>query len=381
MSESLYDVLGVKTTATTDEITTAYKQLCRKWHPDRNKDPEAKGMFQKISSAKEILVDKKKRTLYDKFGDAGLQGGPPLDTEDILKHAFGNFNFSPQQWNKPVSEITVPLPLSTYFTEKTYELTYPRQTRCDHCEGSGSVDKIIHKCRSCDGSGFIMAAQRQGPVIRQFKQQCVKCSGSGNDPSYLCCSHCQGKGTIQQSETITVPLPQPFSSRVFHTVVDGAGSWYQGGNIDLLVSFELILPEGYTLTADDRLLLTLNISLSETLCGFSRFLPFPDGTKILLTSSQGNIINSDNIFVLRNFGLTTQLERDDVLLKFNISEYPRRITLDSTKQLTFSNLAKALGSKSPEYCGVYDVKIEVEDLVTLNDKRRSDDSAINCTPQ
>ncbi len=63
---TLYDVLGVSPTATTAEITTAYKRLAMQKHPDRGGDV---GEFQAIQKAHEVLTDAKKREHYDATGE------------------------------------------------------------------------------------------------------------------------------------------------------------------------------------------------------------------------------------------------------------------------------------------------------------------------
>lgn len=62
-----YELLGVKTTATEEEIKKAYKVQMKKWHPDINKDSEAVSMSMKINEAKDVLLDKTKRQEYDKY--------------------------------------------------------------------------------------------------------------------------------------------------------------------------------------------------------------------------------------------------------------------------------------------------------------------------
>ena len=57
----LYDILGVKKTSSEQEIKKSYRKLAMKYHPDRNKEPEAENKFKKISMAYDILSDKKKR--------------------------------------------------------------------------------------------------------------------------------------------------------------------------------------------------------------------------------------------------------------------------------------------------------------------------------
>lgn len=64
-----YQVLGIKKTATKEEIKKAYKKLARKYHPDLNPgDKESVKKFQQINEAQEVLTDPEKRSKYDKYG-------------------------------------------------------------------------------------------------------------------------------------------------------------------------------------------------------------------------------------------------------------------------------------------------------------------------
>lgn len=82
-TKDFYDVLGVPRTATQKEISSAFRKLARKYHPDTNQgDKEAETRFKEISEAHEVLSDAKKRQLYDEFGPnwqsaqaAGVQPG------------------------------------------------------------------------------------------------------------------------------------------------------------------------------------------------------------------------------------------------------------------------------------------------------------------
>ncbi|KAL0391717.1 UNVERIFIED_CONTAM: Chaperone protein dnaJ A7A, chloroplastic [Sesamum radiatum] len=51
-----------------------YRKLARSYHPDVNKEPEAEQKFKEISNAYEVLSDDEKRSIYDKYGEAGLKG-------------------------------------------------------------------------------------------------------------------------------------------------------------------------------------------------------------------------------------------------------------------------------------------------------------------
>ena len=65
LTENYYRILGVKPTATSDEIKSAYRKLSRKYHPDTNPDDSAKEMFQKISKAYDVLKNHSSRREYD----------------------------------------------------------------------------------------------------------------------------------------------------------------------------------------------------------------------------------------------------------------------------------------------------------------------------
>lgn len=70
-----YEILGVSRSASDQEIKQAYRRLALKWHPDRNKSPEAEEKFKEINQAYEVLSDPKKREAYDQFGHAAFEGG------------------------------------------------------------------------------------------------------------------------------------------------------------------------------------------------------------------------------------------------------------------------------------------------------------------
>src|SRR5438270_11635890 len=104
-NKDYYAMLGVKKTATADDIRKAFRKLARKYHPDVNPgDKKAEEKFKEISEANDILSDEKKRKVYDQLGfysdqidpaqaeayarqqGASGRGGMPVD--------FDGFDFS-----------------------------------------------------------------------------------------------------------------------------------------------------------------------------------------------------------------------------------------------------------------------------------------------
>ncbi|MFA5136237.1 MAG: DnaJ C-terminal domain-containing protein [Patescibacteria group bacterium] len=71
-----YEILGVSKNASSAELKAAYRKQALKWHPDRNKAPEATEKFKEINHAYEVLSDPKKKEMYDQYGkDAFEKGG------------------------------------------------------------------------------------------------------------------------------------------------------------------------------------------------------------------------------------------------------------------------------------------------------------------
>ena len=69
-----YELLGVARDASGDQIKSAYRKAALKWHPDRNPEnkQEAEHNFRAASEAYSVLSDAQKRSIYDRYGQAGL---------------------------------------------------------------------------------------------------------------------------------------------------------------------------------------------------------------------------------------------------------------------------------------------------------------------
>src|ERR1700744_5303981 len=109
-SKDYYGILGVKKTATAEDIRKAFRKLARKYHPDVNPgDKKAEERFKEISEANDILSDEKKRKVFDKFGFYSDQIDPAAadaaarnaysqaggrTTKQEVPFDFGGFDFS-----------------------------------------------------------------------------------------------------------------------------------------------------------------------------------------------------------------------------------------------------------------------------------------------
>jgi len=85
-----YEILGVAPNADADTLRKAYRKLARLYHPDVNPDDTAaEERFKEISQAYSVLSDAEKRSHYDEFGEAALDGGFDPAAARRAREAYG----------------------------------------------------------------------------------------------------------------------------------------------------------------------------------------------------------------------------------------------------------------------------------------------------
>ena len=122
--KDLYKVLEIKRSATQPEIKKRYREMTRKYHPDRNQgDEKAKDKFSEVAEAYEVLSDAKKRKLYDRGGmDAVKQQGQMQDQGGFDPFGFGGFGGQPQERRDQDVKIKIRCSLKDLYLGKEYEV-------------------------------------------------------------------------------------------------------------------------------------------------------------------------------------------------------------------------------------------------------------------
>lgn len=212
-SKNLYDILGVSSNASEDEIKKAYKKAAIKYHPDRQggksdkEKQEAEEKFKEIGAAYAILSDPQKRQRYDTYGtvDEDMMAGTGFDMGDLFRHMMGGFmggNFgdmfgrSRQSYPSEAKSIQVNIPLSIeqIFNGYSHEIEYDVDYRCKDCNGVGGTG--VETCPHCHGTGMITRTQQSGFGIIQHQSPCPYCNGTGKTIKNKC-SKCNGNGVVR----------------------------------------------------------------------------------------------------------------------------------------------------------------------------------------
>ena len=146
-----YEVLGVSRTASDAELKKAFKKLAMKYHPDRNPDdPAANEKFKEAAEAYEILSDSEKKSAYDQFGHAGVQGMGGCQGAgfqdfnfgdifgDIFGDVFGGRSSSGRAARGQDLQYTLELSLIEAILGVKKTIKIPVDKSCDDCSGSGA---------------------------------------------------------------------------------------------------------------------------------------------------------------------------------------------------------------------------------------------------
>jgi molecular chaperone DnaJ len=309
-----YGTLGIKKTATPDEIRKAFRKLARKHHPDVNPgDKKAEEKFKEISEANDVLSDEKKRKIYDQFGfysdqidpaaaeaaargghggRAGGQQGVPFDfsgfdfSEDAgsaqtgssgwgsFRDIFSGIFSQDQKRQGPQAgtdlEYQVNVDFWTAIRGGTTRVQIQRQEQCPTCKGKGTSGSA-QTCPECHGSGQV--TQMSGRM--KFNLQCPRCGGSGKLQNV--CPTCYGEGVVTRTENVEF--------RIKAGTRDGqrirlAGKGNAGVNGGAAGDLYLIIRAGthpvFTRTGDD-IFVTVPVTVAEAALGSKIEVPTIDG--------------------------------------------------------------------------------------------------------
>ncbi len=334
-----YEILGVKKSASADDIRKAFRKLARKYHPDVNPgDKAAEEKFKTLSEANDVLSDPKKRKIYDQVGfysdniDAataeayaraggsagggGFPGGFPGGTHDGGQGAhfdFGGFDFSDLvdsasrgrrsgggggggSFRDIFGSIFGGGHGATHAeegpepgTDLEYQVNVPFWTairggvmrlnisRHDVCSTCHGQGSLEApgKCPECNGTGQI--TQTGGRM--KFNVQCPRCHGTGKN--LTTCPTCHGEGTVTKAEPLEVRIKAGTRDGQRIRLPGKGNAGPHGGAAGDL--YAIIRTEGHPIFRrdGDDIYLTVPVSATEAALGAKIEVPTIDGRALL----------------------------------------------------------------------------------------------------
>ncbi|KAK4387307.1 Chaperone protein dnaJ A7A, chloroplastic [Sesamum angolense] len=391
-----YSVLGVSKSASKSEIKSgshksenildlriyvspAYRKLARSYHPDVNntsavltsmrkqklnmlfREPEAEQKFKEISNAYEVLSDDEKRSIYDKYGEAGLKGAGmgmgdfnnPFDIFESLFEGMGGMGGMGMggrgsrnratEGEDQIYNLVLNFKEAVFGVEKEIEIT--RLESCSTCDGSGAKPGTKpSKCSTCGGQGQVVSSARTPLGVFQQVTTCSTCGGAGEISTP--CNTCGGEGRVRKSKRITLKIPAGVDSGSRLRVRSEGNAGQRGGPPgDLIVIIE-VRPDPVLKRDDTNILYTCKVSYTDAILGTTVKVPTVDGMVDLKIPSG---TQPGTTLVMAKKGvpfLNKSNMRGDQLVKVQV-EIPKRVSGEERKLIEeLANLNKAKASSS-----------------------------------
>ncbi|KAK6928977.1 Chaperone DnaJ, C-terminal, partial [Dillenia turbinata] len=338
-----YSVLGVSKNASKSEIKSAYRKLARNYHPDVNKDPGAEQKFKEISNAYEVLSDDEKRSLYDRYGEAGLKGAgmgmgdfsSPFDLFESLFDGMGGMGGMGRRASRnravdgedEIYNLVLNFKEAVFGVEKEIEVT--RLESCGTCNGSGAKPGTKPtKCSTCGGQGQVVSSARTPLGVFQQVMTCSTCGGTGEMSTP--CNTCSGDGRVRRTKRISLKVPAGVDSGSRLRVRSEGNAGRRGGSPgDLFVMIE-VLPDAVLKRDDTNILYTCKVSYIDAILGTTIKVPTVDGT-VDLKIPAGTQPNTTLVMAKKGVPLLNKSNmRGDQLVRVQV-EIPKRLSGEERK--------------------------------------------------
>lgn len=297
MSGDYYQVLGVGREADQSTIKKAYRKMAMQFHPDKNPgDKVAEEKFKEAARAYEVLGNPDKRSRYDRFGRAGVDGPQSggagfSDVNDVFSafgDIFGDFfgggaQRSTQQRNRPRRGRDLRYLLEISYRDvmlgAQHKVEFLSELDCGACHGSGAkTGTEPEKCITCGGSGQVV--RRQG--FFSMATTCPDCKGQGwviKDP----CTKCHGRGRMEKKREMMINVPAGVDKGTqLRLSNEGEGGFLGGPSGDLYVEIDVREEESFR-RQEEHLIGGVEISYLQALLGAEvNFQSVVDQEKVLI---------------------------------------------------------------------------------------------------
>ena len=288
-----YEVLGVPRDASDEEIKRSFRRAAQRHHPDIDSTQGAEERFKELNEAYRILSDRQRRSAYDMFGHAGVDGasagtgggfgggfGP---FGDIFDAFFGGSPAGGRGRRRVVAGADLRYDLTIEFAEAVSgvrrEISFPTLVRCATCEGMGAEPgSQREKCPECNGTGEKRRVAQT--ILGQMVNitACPRCNGDGSVISTPCPT-CRGDGRVREQRTITVEVPAGIDSGQ-RIAIEGQGEdGPRGGPAGDLYVAVTVREHPQLLRRGTELYYELPVSFPQAALGASLEIPTVEGSE------------------------------------------------------------------------------------------------------
>lgn len=338
-----YEVLGVAKGASTDEIKRAFRQKARQFHPDQNKETDAEAKFKEVNEAYQVLSDADKRSMYDRFGHAGLGGaaggfdpfGGGFAGGDIFSTIFDAFVGPGRQSTNTRTAVRgndLRYHLQIEFEEAVFgitkEISFKRLEECGTCSGTGAEpghDPV--KCAKCNGQGEVRV---RAPLFNMLTvMTCDECGGTGKKIT-VPCHDCRGQGRKANQRTLSVKIPGGVDEgSQIRLRAEGEGGVRNGPAGDLFVTLD-IKPHKLFKRDGNDIVLELPLNIAQAALGAELEVPTVDGAEPLTIpagTQHGTLLRlkGKGVPYLRGNGRGDQLILTQVVVPTKLSDRQREL--------------------------------------------------------
>lgn len=350
LAADFYKVLGVSRSASDADIKKAYKKLSRKYHPDKNKEPDAEEKFVEVARAYEVLSDSTKRGIYDRHGEEGVkqhEGGQQHHNPfDMFASFFGGGGHQQQVRRGPTMTSEFEVTLADMYKGNDIDFMIKKRILCDHCRGSGAAsDGDIHTCKGCGGKGIKMVQQQMFPgMVVQSQVTCNECGGRGT-VIHKVCPHCGGSKVVDHTAHYTLEV-LPGMPEGHEVVFEGEGDespdWEAG---DVVLKVRSGKQKGSWRRKETSLYWDETISIEEALLGFERNLTHLDGHIVSL--KRDGVTQPNFVQVVKEEGMPRFDDpslHGDLYVEYTVI-LPATISADQKRKLVDAFRPRAKGGK------------------------------------
>jgi len=344
----LYERLGLNAKASSDDINSAFKKLAREYHPDKapaEKKDEYTKKFQDILQAKEVLMDKEKRNIYDQVGMDMFKNNMDQQQPDMSSF-FGNFNpfggHGHVHEEREDIEKKLDVTLEQIYNEETVTVNYRFKSMCIKCTGEGTSDGKSSICTNCNGRGMQVRVMQMGPMIQQVQMACGPCKGKGKvvqDNNK--CDGCAGKCFNYKDKSLQVPLKSGLTSGN-KIQLSGKGHQLKNAKTDLILIINELPHQVFT-RYNNNLIMNIELKLYQALFGFEKCIEHLDKEKFIISSNTKTDYNK--VVKINNKGMKSMNGKSngDLYVRFTIN-IPNLNNMDNDTKHKYKTLFKSFDS-------------------------------------